>query len=230
MRLRNRLALLKNHKNGGSGTIRYCGELEMKKMRVVEFGFLIFALMGCEADISNSGFDPTLRRSSGISAYGLPTPLSVIQEELESPDQISPDNESAIKTVDDLSDENDFEAVSSRHTIESDAQRIEQNRLTYSVIEPTDLPIRSVSDRPNIVEYALQTTNSLRARLYSRGPFASERLTLVNCSRFESPSKAQEAFLSKGGPKWDRLGLDPDGDGFACTWDPTPFRLARSGG
>ena len=25
----------------------------------------------------------------------------------------------------------------------------------------------------------------------------------------------------------DRMGLDPDGDGFACAWDPAPFRLAR---
>jgi hypothetical protein len=33
--------------------------------------------------------------------------------------------------------------------------------------------------------------------------------------------------LSNGGPERDRLGLDPDGDGFACYWDPTPFRLAR---
>jgi len=26
------------------------------------------------------------------------------------------------------------------------------------------------------------------------------------------------------------MGLDPDGDGFACSWDPTPFRLAGSSG
>jgi hypothetical protein len=29
-----------------------------------------------------------------------------------------------------------------------------------------------------------------------------------------------------GGPRRDPLGLDPDGDGFACAWDPTPFRTA----
>ena len=34
-----------------------------------------------------------------------------------------------------------------------------------------------------------------------------------------------KAFLEAGGPKRDRKGLDPDGDGFACAWDPRPFRL-----
>ena len=202
----------------------------MEKMRAILFGFLSFALIGCEVNIPNSGFDPTLRRGPGIPSSGLPEPLSVVQETLDNRDQIASDSGSAVQTVNDLSDENDFDAVSSRQTIESDAKRIEKNRLTYSVIEPTDLPVRSKREQPNIVEYALQTTNPLHSSVYRRGPFASERLTLVNCRRFESPSKAQEVFLSKGGPKWDRLGLDPDGDGFACTWDPTPFRLARSEG
>jgi hypothetical protein len=39
---------------------------------------------------------------------------------------------------------------------------------------------------------------------------------------------AQIAFLERGGPKRDTLGLDPDGDGFACYWDPAPFRKAVS--
>jgi hypothetical protein len=222
--------LPKNHRNGGNAVSGEFRKIGMAKMRYLVFGFLIFALVGCEVDIPSSGFDPTLRRGSGISSSGLSSPKNVIQEELDSTEQNVPDDENNVQTIDDLSDENDFEAVSSRQTIESDAQRLEQNRLTYSVIEPTDLPIRSGSDQPNIVEYALQTTNPLRTRLYKRGPFASERLTSIHCNRFDSASKAQLAFLSKGGPKWDRLGLDPDGDGFACSWDPTPFRLARSGG
>ena len=41
-----------------------------------------------------------------------------------------------------------------------------------------------------------------------------------------SDAAAQEAFLKAGGPERDRYGLDPDGDGFACRWDPTPFRAA----
>ena len=202
----------------------------MEKMRAILFGFLSFALTGCGVDFPNSGSNQTLRRGSSISSSGLLAPLSVVQETLDNHDQTASDNGSGVQTVNDLSDENDFDAVSRRETIESDAIRIEKNRLTYSMIKPTDLPVRSEREQPNIVEYALKTTNPLHSSVHRRGPFASERLALFNCRRFESPSKAQEAFLSNGGPKWDRLGLDPDGDGFACTWDPTPFRLARSEG
>ena len=46
------------------------------------------------------------------------------------------------------------------------------------------------------------------------------------CGKFASPDLAQMDFLQSGGPERDRKGLDPDGDGFACAWDPTPFRLA----
>ena len=44
-----------------------------------------------------------------------------------------------------------------------------------------------------------------------------------------SPDQAQIDFLSKGGPERDRLSLDPDGDGYACGWDPRPFRKAVGG-
>ena len=122
-----------------------------------------------------------------------------------------------------LSDENDFEAVSERQSIESDAERIEKNRALYVIIEPTSLPRRPGSKVPSIVEYAIKTTNPVGMQLYSR-PFASATRFEWNCGRYSSQSAAQEAFLVKGGPKFDPNGLDPDGDGFACYWDPEPFR------
>lgn len=122
-----------------------------------------------------------------------------------------------------LSDENDFEAVSERQSIESDAERIEINRAKYVLIEPTSLPRRPGSKIPSIVEYAIKTTNPVGMQLYSR-PFASATRFEWNCGRYSSQSAAQEAFLVKGGPKFDSNGLDPDGDGFACYWDPEPFR------
>ena len=48
------------------------------------------------------------------------------------------------------------------------------------------------------------------------------------CARYPSPEAAQQAFLSSGGPKRDPKNLDPDGDGFACYWDPTPFQQAKN--
>ncbi len=41
-----------------------------------------------------------------------------------------------------ISDEQDFSAVSSRETIESDAERIARNREQYVVVQPKDLPVR----------------------------------------------------------------------------------------
>ena len=187
----------------------------------------IIGLTACQLTSTDSSSRPN---EAPTEATGLPAQNAVQEETLEtaSAPQFYDENGNFIREI--LSDENDFEAVSSRQTIESDAVRIAHNRSRYVSIEPTELPVRPGTNIPNIVSYALQTNNPLKTQLYQRGPFASEKRALANCNAYPSPGKAQEVFLSKGGPKRDRYGLDPDGDGFACTWDPTPFRLARSEG
>jgi hypothetical protein len=125
-----------------------------------------------------------------------------------------------------LSDEQDFDAVASRETVESDAERIAQQRQVYQVIEPKALPTRLSSGGPNIVAFALETSNQVGQPIYSRSLIFAESRFLRSCGKFASPDQAQEAFLAAGGPKRDRKGMDPDGDGFACAWDPAPFRLA----
>ncbi|MBV7378653.1 hypothetical protein [Maritimibacter dapengensis] len=128
-----------------------------------------------------------------------------------------------------LSDEQNFQAVASRETIESDAERIAENRARYVQIEPTQLPQREGGNGASIVQYALKTNNPLGQQMYSRTGFAAEARFQRNCAKYTSPDRAQEAFLDAGGPQRDRMGIDPDGDGFACYWDPTPFREARNG-
>ena len=123
-----------------------------------------------------------------------------------------------------ISDEQDFDAVSARETIESDAARIEQNRSQYVVIQPGALPVRPGDTGPNIVAYALATNNAPGVSLYSRSGRGGN--PAAACAKYGSPDVAQEAFLAAGGPDRDRKGIDPDGDGFACTWDPRPFRTA----
>ncbi len=125
-----------------------------------------------------------------------------------------------------ISDEQDFGAVSERRSIESDAARIEQNRQTYEVVAPTVVPERGSDGQPNIVQYALSTSNPVGTQLYSRAGFNLQAKAQRNCAQFPSPDQAQIAFLSNGGPQRDRKGLDPDGDGYACSWDPSPFRSA----
>ena len=128
-----------------------------------------------------------------------------------------------------ISDEQDFAAVSDRESIESDAERLARNRDQFQVVQPGALPERSGSNRPNIVSYALATTHPLGTAMHRRsGRVNVERFNRV-CSAYGSNDQAQEAFLSNGGPDRDRKGMDPDGDGFACFWDPTPFRRARGG-
>ena len=124
-----------------------------------------------------------------------------------------------------ISDEQDFEAVKSRQTIQSDAERIAQNRAQYQVVQPGELPQRQGDTGPNIVEYALATTHAPGVSMHKRSRLSGNR-SAAACAKFGSPDLAQEAFLAKGGPNRDRLGVDPDGDGYACSWDPRPFRTA----
>ncbi|WP_244868019.1 hypothetical protein [Vannielia litorea] len=125
-----------------------------------------------------------------------------------------------------ISDEQSFEAVSSRESIESDAQRIARQRAQFEQAPVTALPQRPQDTGPNLAEYALSTTNQPGEKIYRRS-FTSQRKYDRACSGQPSAAQAQQAFLAAGGPQRDRLGMDPDGDGFACGWDPRPFRAAK---
>ena len=129
-----------------------------------------------------------------------------------------------------ISDEQNFDAVASRESIESDRERLAAQRQTFAMAEPEAVPDRpSGRAAPNIVSYALATNNPVGRPVYDRSSRYKEDRYRRNCAEFASPDQAQAAFLAAGGPERDRRGLDPDGDGFACFWDPTPFRSARGG-
>ncbi|MEP2640982.1 hypothetical protein [Roseobacter sp.] len=123
-----------------------------------------------------------------------------------------------------ISNENDFGAVAERQTIESDAARIERNKAQYEVVAPQALPTRTGSEQPNIVSFALSTSHPKGQSVYARAGFGGANRAARNCAGYASSDLAQIDFLSRGGPKRDRKGLDPDGDGYACAWDPAPFR------
>jgi len=125
-----------------------------------------------------------------------------------------------------ISDEQDFSAVAERETIESDAARLAANAAQYQVAEVSALPVRDGDEGPNIVEYALNAPNKLGQPWYSRIQLFTQTRFETNCARYNTPDDAQRDFLLSGGPERDPMGLDPDGDGFACGWDPEPFRLA----
>jgi len=140
----------------------------------------------------------------------------------------------AAQTVDptgnaEISDEQEFTAVADREPIESDAERLARNRELYQVVQPTALPERDGDTGPSIVIYALSTTHPRGTQMHQRsGRSNVDRFNRV-CASYGSDDQAQQAFLANGGPERDRKGMDPDGDGYACFWDPAPLRTARGG-
>lgn len=126
-----------------------------------------------------------------------------------------------------ISDEQSFEAVAERETIQSDAERLAANRAAYVQLPAEPLPERTDAGGPNLAAYALAAPNRKGEAIYNR-----IALKFVDhdraCAKYASPDLAQTDFLEKGGPERDLGNLDPDGDGFACTWDPTPFQSVRA--
>lgn len=126
-----------------------------------------------------------------------------------------------------ISDEQDFDAVSGRESIESDKERLARQKEQYVVIAPTNVPTGGSSQGATLVNYALSTTNRVGESVHKRASGASQSRYAKNCQKYVSSDMAQADFLKNGGPRKDRNGVDPDGDGFACGWDPRPFRNAR---
>ncbi len=188
------------------------------------------------APAPSAGFDASaasaaLDRASGVMAAPAPAPVvsGGTRPRGNAPAGIKEESGEMVHATGDdhvaISDENDFKAVSSRETIASDKDRIERNKAAYVVDQPAPVPERAGSTGPNIVEYALSTSNVPGTPIYKRGGLMKKD-PLVVCAKYASPDLAQQAFLAAGGPQKDRLGVDPDGDGFACDWDPRPFRAA----
>lgn len=97
------------------------------------------------------------------------------------------------------------------------------NAMSEAAFDPAAV---AGSAGPNLAAYALSAPNTLGQPYYKRGGIklsSSERA----CGKFVSPDLAQMKFLERGGPEKDPGNLDPDGDGFACAWDPRPFQAAR---
>jgi len=101
-------------------------------------------------------------------------------------------------------------------------QQLAEARSQLVVVQPGALPPRV--EGVNIALYAQQTSNAVGEKRYARAIGAG--LTSA-CGRFRTDDDAQRAFLAEGGPARDPRNLDPDGDGFACKWDPTPYRQMR---
>ena len=117
-----------------------------------------------------------------------------------------------------VSDEQDFEAVSARETIESDKARIERNRAQYQVDQPTALPQRTGESGPNIVQFALSTSHppgtleasrqrQIHMRRQRRGPRAPTAAATARLA-FSGADKAASAALLRPAQDFRVGGVD----------------------
>ncbi len=105
---------------------------------------------------------------------------------------------------------------------EEDARRLAEARARLQVINPE--AVEQVDPDANVALFARSTKHEVGTRVYQRSGFASRSQSSRVCGRFGTSDEAQRQFLANGGPQRDRFNLDPDGDGFACKFDPTPYR------
>ena len=127
----------------------------------------------------------------------------------------------AVKANGDISNSQDFQVVKANETIASDAAKLEELKSSYEIVQPGAAPRRG-SDL-NLAQYALAQNNPVGNKLYTRFPLGGKRAKR-KCAAYGSHDEAQTEFLKSGGPKKDRRGIDPDGDGYACGWSPEVYR------
>lgn len=88
-------------------------------------------------------------------------------------------------------------------------------------------PVAVVRAAPALQEYARVNMQAPGTRVYARPVgYGAVNANPQACAAYPDPTAAQTAFLAQGGPAVDPLGLDPDGDGFVCGWNPAPYRSA----
>ena len=218
-------------------------------MRAILGSLGLLALAACEPEVPNSGpgvgfndyqsyeqerlaRDRALETGQPLVPSGADAPLTVIQGPVvvdptvsgsAEAQSVAADTRALFERPPGISDEQDFGAVSARETIESDKQRLAAQRQQYQVVQPTAVPKRPANLGASVAAFAASTSHPIGTRVYQRSGASASKAAKA-CQKYSSPNSAQQAFLDAGGPERDRLGVDPDGDGYACGWDPRPFR------
>ena len=173
-------------------------------------------------------------RDAALARGALPPPDAVSTESLSATGQTAAQSDDAATIAAEAraaleAAENNFDAVGAERSIAEDAARIANNRAQYQVVQPQAIGSRPSDVGPNIVDYALSTKHAVGTPVYRRLGINAASKFERNCAQYPSADQAQLDFLRRGGPERDRQGLDPDGDGYACNWDPRPFRNAVRG-
>lgn len=97
-----------------------------------------------------------------------------------------------------------------------------------AAVSDTPASTSLATDTAALTAYAEANSHAVGTPVHSRD-FASPERAERACARYASADQAQSAFLAAGGPAQDPRGLDPDGDGYACAWDPASARGNSAG-
>ncbi len=160
--------------------------------------FIFGSLFACQ----NITQGPTLEKEADSLSHNPP-----------GDDVLSTENDRLDLSLDTLEQQTKDKAVA--------AEKLESARKQRIVIE-TEKPFHS-EDTVNIAAFARSTINKKGESVYTRRSFQTfDHWT--ECAFFNTNENAQRFFLKTGGPKEDLKNLDPDGDGFACDWDPAVYR------
>jgi hypothetical protein len=188
-------------------------------MRLV-LAFLALGFLAACNDFANDGAVETKPPKVETATTDIATDETAIVEE-----GTAQDGTTAVVLSEnpEISNTQDFEAVTEAVTAKDDEARIKAASEVYTVVEKTALPTRK-GKSVNVVEYALATTNKVGESIYKRSNILGAKQTEKNCKKYKTADIAQLAFLEAGGPKRDSKSLDPDGDGFACDWTPETYR------
>lgn len=94
---------------------------------------------------------------------------------------------------------------------------------------PATVPPAHVNDSLDtdaLSRYAATQRHAPGTAAYLRSG-GSDAIAARACARYPNAEAGQLMFLSSGGPQQDPMGMDPDGDGYVCGWDPTHYRVDR---
>ena len=97
-------------------------------------------------------------------------------------------------------------------------QQARDERIEIEIKNPNNNQIEV-----NVARFARETNNKVGENVFSRNGFSIYN-HWNECAKFKNKDEAQRKFLKTGGPYTDKFNLDPDGDGFACKWDPKAYR------
>lgn len=112
-----------------------------------------------------------------------------------------------------------------RKVVAAGAVTVQPGRVPARPNVPADVGSYANST-PVLVRFAHTEKQNPGQKVYQRNN-ASVNTAERECRKWPDPARAQTAFLAAGGPVIDPKGMDPDGDGFVCGWDPRPYRQSQ---